>query len=251
MSEVIKNLKIKRAYLARLFSLCNQFAKDDISVSIHKNNIIIGGMNPVMSFELAINEPQNKALSYFFSETTNEPEDIQFTVSKDDFSNILAPFSRTGGSKRPKEDTDIVSLEIKESGITFIQDNLHHESEKICIKFGEGTWNLLPSEKWDFSIDPNLLSAYINRMVASGGPKIEFEQEENVLWIKSDAGREKLPMEAIKPQSNRINISRITLEKVKSQLKDYEKCKLGIRNHFLLIEGYWDLGICKWKLDAM
>ncbi len=111
MSEMIKDVGIKRAYLARLYSLCWNFAEDDVSVIIVNSNITFGGMSPKSSFELSI-RTRDRNLSDYFVPPTKELANIQFTISKDDFSKILAPFSKSGGREQPKEDTDMVSLEI-------------------------------------------------------------------------------------------------------------------------------------------
>ncbi|MGP8320437.1 MAG: hypothetical protein ACT6FD_06590 [Methanosarcinaceae archaeon] len=252
MSQLIEGAyNIKRAYLARLYPLCIHFAEDDISVSIVNDNIIFGGMSPTSSFEFSIQKSPNRSLSDFTGTSTEEPVNIQFTVSKDDFSKILAPFSKTGGSEQPKKDTDVVYLELRKSGIRFLQRNLHHESEEIHTEAGEGTWNRLPDEDWEFSIPPDMLSEHIHRMAASGGTKIMFKQEENTLEIISDAGTEKIPLQASKPLTCQIDVSRMTLTKVKTQLNDYERCRVGVRDFFLMIEGYWEQGICRWKLDAI
>ena len=251
MSQLIDSVyNIKRAYLARLYPLCIH-AEDDISVSIVNGDIIFGGMSPTSSFEFSIQRSPNTSLFDFTETSTEEPVNIQFTVSKDDFSKILAPFSKTGGSEQPKKDTGVVCLEIMESGIRFLQNNLHHESEEIHAQVGEGTWNRLPSEAWEFTVSPDMLSEYIHRMAASGGTKITFKQEEYMLWIISDAGTEKIPLQASKPLTCQIDVSRMTLTRVKTQLNDYERCRVGVRDFFLMIEGYWQQGICKWKLDAI
>ncbi len=251
MSQLIKCISIKRAYLARLYSLCANFAEDDISVSILNKNIIFGGMNPKSSFEFLIKEPPLKSL-FDFETPSKETNNIHFTVSQDNFSKILAPFSKMGRSVRPKKDTDMVSIEINDSDkIRFIQDNLNHESIEISVRVGEGTWPPLPDDDWEFSISPDMLSDCILRMASSGGPKIELKQDGDSLWIESEAGSEKVPIQASKPLSSQINVSRMTLMKVKAQLNDYEIIKVGIRNYFLMIEGQWKHGICKWKLDAI
>jgi hypothetical protein len=251
MNQLIKTLNLKRAYLARLYSLCSYFAEDDISISIENNNIIFGAMSPMSSFEFFIQKPPNRSLFEFDDKSIIEPQNIQFTVSKDDFIKILAPFSKTGGLRQPKKDSDIVSLEIRTTGVIFLQSTLNHESNEIKIKLGDGTWNSLPDEDLEFSISPNMLSEYILRMAASGDTKVKFRQESSTLWIESDAGKEKIPMESTKPRNCQINIGRITLLKVKAQLTDYENCKVGVRDNFIIIEGQWEQGICKWKLDAI
>jgi hypothetical protein len=250
MSELIKNVGIKRAYLARLYSLCLNFAEDDVSVFIVNSNITFGGMSPKSSFELSI-RTLDRTLSDFFVSPTKEPASIQFTVSKNDFSKILAPFSKRGGREQPKKDTDMVSLEIRESGIRFLQSKFYHESEEINARVGDGTWMPLPSEAWEFSVSPDIFSEYILRMTASGGPTIKFKQEGSTLWVISNAGREKLPLQASKPLSCEIDVSRMTLMKVKAQLNDYEFANVGVRNNFLMIEGHWEQGVCKWKLEAI
>jgi hypothetical protein len=250
MSELIKIVGIKRAYLARLYSLCWNFAEDDVSVFIVNSNITFGGMSPKSSFELSIRTP-DRNLSDFFVPPTKKLANIQFTVSKDDFSKILAPFSKKGGREQPKEDTDMVSLEIRDSSIKFLQSKFYHESEEINAKVGDGTWISLPSEAWEFSVSPDIFSEYILRMTASGGPTIKFKQEGSTLWVISDAGKEKFPLQASKPLSCEIDVSRMTLMKVKAQLNDYEFAKVGVRNFFLMIEGHWKQGVCKWKLEAI
>lgn len=250
MSELIKNVGIKRAYLARLYSLCWNFAEDDVSVFIANGNITFGGMSPISSFELSI-KTLDRNLYDFLEPSSNELANIQFTVSKDDFSKILAPFSKKGGREQPKEDTDMVSLEIRESGIRFLQSKFHHESEEINAKVGDGNWISLPSEAWEFSFPPEEFSEYIIRMTSSGGPTIKFKQERSTLWIISDAGREKLHLQTSKLRNCEIAVSRITLMKVKAQLKYYELAKVGVRDNFLMIEGHWKQGICKWKLEAI
>ena len=250
MSELIKNVGIKRAYLARLYSLCENFAEDDVSVIIVNSNITFGGMSPKSSFELSI-RTLDRTLSDFSKPSTKELASIQFTVSKDDFSKILAPFSKRGGPEQPKKDTDMVSLEIRESGIRFLQSKFYHVSEEINAEVGDGTWISLPSEAWEFSVFPETFSEYIHRMTASGGPTITFKQEGSTLWVISDAGEEKLPLQASKPLNCEIDVSRMTLMKVKAQLNDYEFAKVGVRNFFLMIEGHWGQGICKWKLEAI
>lgn len=250
MSELIKNVGIKRAYLARLYSLCENFAEDDVSVIIVNSNITFGGMSPKSSFELSI-RTLDRTLSDFSKPSTKELASIQFTVSKDDFSKILAPFSKRGGREQPKEDTDMVSLEIRESGIRFLQSKFYHVSDEINAEVGDGTWISLPSEAWEFSVFPETFSEYIHRMTASGGPTIKFKQEGSTLWVISDAGEEKLPLQASKPLNCEIDVSRMTLMKVKAQLNDYEFAKVGVRNFFLMIEGHWEQGICKWKLEAI
>ena len=134
MSQLIKTLNIKRAYLARLYSLCSYFAEDDISISIANNNIIFGGMNPMSSFEFFIQKPPNRSLFEFEDTKTIEPPNIQFTVSKDDFIKILSPFSKTGGLKQPKKDSDMVTLEVRTTGVIFLQSTLDHESNEIKIR---------------------------------------------------------------------------------------------------------------------
>ncbi|MCZ7399620.1 MAG: hypothetical protein O8C62_08080 [Candidatus Methanoperedens sp.] len=203
------------------------------------------------SFEFFIQKPPNRSLFEFEDTNTIERQNIQFTVSKDDFIKILAPFSKTGGLKQPKKDSDTVTLEVRTTGVIFLQSTLDHESNEINIRLGEGTWNSLPNEDWEFSISPKMLSEYILRMAASAGTKVKFRQVSNTLWIESDAGKEKIPMESSKPKNCQINISRITLLKVKAQLNDYENCKVGVRNNFIIIEGEWEQGICRWKLDAI
>jgi hypothetical protein len=250
MNELIKNVGITRAYLARLYSLCWNFAEDDVSVFIANGNITFGGMSPKSSFELAI-QTLDRKLSDFFEPSTNELANIEFTVSKDDFSKILAPFSKRGGREQPKEDTNMVSLEIRESSIRFLQSQFYHESEEITAEVGDGTWISLPSEAWEFSISPDIFSDYIHRMTASGGPKIKFKQEGSTLWVISDAGKEQLPLQASKPRNCEIDVSRMTLMKVKTQLNGYESAKVGVRDFFLMIEGHWKQGICKWKLEAI
>lgn len=251
MSQIIKNITIKRAYLARLYSLCTNFAEDDVSVSILKNNLIFGGMNPKSSFEFSIQEAPNKSLSDFLETSSKTPENIYFSISKDDFSKILAPFSKSGGSERPKKDTDLVSLEIKESSIQFLQENLKHESKEIMAKMGDGTWSSLPSEDWELMISPEILSEYTQRMTSSGGPTIKFKQENDSLHIISEAGVEKVSLQTLKQSNCQIDVSRMSLMKVKAQLNDYESTKVGVRNSFLMIEGKWKHCICKWKLDAI
>ena len=249
MNQLIRRIRIERAYLARLFPLCNYFAEDDISISVKKRNIVFGGMNPKSSFEFAITP--NKSLSEFFGENSEELVDIRFTVSKEDFSKILAPFSRSGGFEQPKKDMDMVTLEIWDSGIKIIQENLDHISEEINIKTGDGTWIPLPNETWEFTLLPDMLSEYIHRMAASGGVKIKFKQEGNTLWVISVAGKEKFPLEASKSLTNQIDVSRIILNNVKVQLNDYGQIKVGVRKSYLMIEGKWNHSVCKWKLDAI
>ena len=123
-------------------------------------------------------------------------------------------------------------------------------SKQIGIKVGDGTLVPLPSEDLDFSIVPSMFSDYIQRMVLSG-TTVKFKQEGNDLWIESDAGKEMVPVQASKQQTSHIDISRMTLMRFKSQINGYEKCKVGIRNSYLLIEGYWGESVCKWKLDAI
>jgi len=250
MSELIKNVGIKRAYLARLYFLCCDFAEDDVSVFIANGNITFGGMSPISSFELSI-KTLDRNLYDFLEPSSNELANIQFTVSKDDFSKILAPFSKRGGPEQPKEDTDMVSLEIRESGIRFLQSKFYHVSEEINAEVGDGTWISLPSEAWEFSVSPDIFSEYILRMTASGGATIKFKQEGSTLWVISDAGEEKLPLQASKPLNCEIDVSRMTLMKVRECLKDYEFAKVGVRDFFLMIEGHWKQGICKWKLEAI
>jgi hypothetical protein len=125
------------------------------------------------------------------------------------------------------------------------------ESEEINAKVGDETWISLPSEAWEFSVFPYIFSDYIHRMTASGGPTIKFKQEGSTLWVISDAGKEKFPLQASKPRNCEIDVSRMTLMKVKAQLKDYEFAKVGVRDFFLMIEGHWKQGICKWKLEAI
>lgn len=249
MNQLIRSIMIERAYLARLFQLCNYFAEDDVSISVKKRNLVFGGMNPKSSFEFAIT--LNKNLSEFFGGNSEEFVDIHFTVSKEDFSKILAPFSRSGRFEQPKKDTDIVTLEIWDSGIKIIQENLDHVSEQINIKIGDGTWIPLPNETWEFTLSPDMLSEYIHRMAASGGVKINFKQEGNTLWVISVAGKEKFPLEASKSLTNQIDVSRIILNNVKVQLNDYEQIKVGVRESYLMIEGKWNQSVCKWKLDAI
>ncbi len=251
MSQLIKNIMIKRAYLARLYSLCVYFAEDDISVSTINNDIIFGGMNPISSFEFCIQRPPNKSLFDFDETSTKEPDGIHFTVSKDDFSTILAPFSKSGGLKQPKKDTDLVTLEISGSKVKFIQDNLNHVSRQVNMKIGEGTLIPLPNDDWEFSISPNMVSDYILRMASSSGTTVKFKQEGTSLCIESNAGKEKVPSQASKSLESQIDVSRMTLMKVRAQLNGYEHCKIGIRDSFLMIEGHWGQGICKWKLDAI
>jgi len=250
MSEPIKSVGIKRAYLARLYSLCLNFAEDDVSVFIVNSTITFGGMSPKSSFELSIRTLDRNLFDFSVS-PTKEPASIQFTVSKNDFSKILAPFSKRGGREQPKKDTDMVSLEIMGSGIRFLQSKFYHESEEINAKVGDGTWLPLPSEAWEFSVSPDIFSEYILRMTASGGPTIKFKQEVSTLWVISDAGREKLPLQASKHLNCEIDVSRMTLMKVRECLKDYEFAKVGVRDFFLMIEGHWKQGICKWKLEAI
>ncbi|MBN1761802.1 MAG: hypothetical protein JW878_01815 [Methanomicrobia archaeon] len=250
MSELIKTVGIKRAYLARLYSLCCNLAVNDVSVFIANRNITFGGMSPISSFELSI-QTLDRNLDDFFEPSSKERANIQFTVSKDDFSKILAPFSKKGGPEQPKKDTDMVSLEIRESGIRFLQSKFYHESEEIKAKVGYGAWIPLPSEAWEFSVSSDIFSEYIHRMTASGGPTIKFKQEGSTLWVISDAGKEKLPSQASRPRNCEIDVSRMTLMKVKTQLSDYEDAKVGVRDFFLVIEGQWMEGICKWKLEAI
>ncbi len=136
MSRLIKSIEIKRAYLARLYPLCIHFADDDIAVFIVNNNIIFGGMSPKSAFEFSIQRPPNRSLTDFIDTPTKEPVNIQFTASKDDFIKILAPFSKSGGPERPKSDTDIVSLEVWDSGIKFrdflISSGCTHKTPKTC-----------------------------------------------------------------------------------------------------------------------
>lgn len=251
LNKQIRSISTKRAYLARLYSLCVNFAEDDIFASIINGNIIFGGMSPKSSFEFSIREPHLKSLFDDYGISSKEPVNIYFTVSKYDFSKILAPFSKSGSSERPKKDTDMVSLEISDSGVRFIQDNLHHESIEIRARSGEGAWPLLPTEDWEFTFSSDMLSDYILRMGASGGPTITFTQEGDTLWIISDAGKEKIPFQASKSLSSHVAVSRMALLKVKAQLNGYENIKVGIRNYFLMIEGRWKQGVCKWKLDAI
>ena len=86
MNQLIRSIMIERAYLARLFQLCNYFAEDDVSISVKKRNLVFGGMNPKSSFEFAIT--LNKSLSEFFGVNSEEFVDINFTVSKEDFSKL-------------------------------------------------------------------------------------------------------------------------------------------------------------------
>ncbi len=88
-------------------------------------------------------------------------------------------------------------------------------------------------------------------MTASGGPTIKFKQEGSTLWVISDAGKEKFPMQASRPLSCEIDVSRMTLMRVEARLNEYEFAKVGVRDNFLMIEGHWMQGICKWKLEAI
>lgn len=251
MSRLIKSIGIRRAYLARLYPLCIHFTDDDVAVFMANNNVIFGGMSPKSAFEFSIRRPPNKSLTDFIETPIKEAMNIQFTASKDDFIKILAPFSKSGGTERPKSDTDVVSLEVRDSGIRFIQDKLYHESKIINAKIEDGVWIQLPSDAWEFSVPPNMLSEYTLRMASSGGPTIKLKQEGDALWIISDAGKERVTLQASKPLDYQIDVSRLALMRVIAQLNDYEYVKLGVRNSFLMIEGYWKQGICKWKLDAI
>ena len=123
-------------------------------------------------------------------------------------------------------------------------------SKQIGIKVGDGTLVPLPSEDLDFSIVPSMFSDYIQRMVLSG-TTVKFKQEGNNLYIESDAGEERVPVQASKQQTSHIDISRMTLMRFRTQINGYEKCKVGIRKSYLLIEGHWGESVCKWKLDSI
>ncbi|MFX1481231.1 MAG: hypothetical protein ACFFCI_24385, partial [Promethearchaeota archaeon] len=233
--KIIDLIRMPRRRLAILYEATMPYNDEDCYIKITSHSIRFSTLSPIVAFEYHI--PRTKQMDITRIDLGRKIPDKNFVTNVDNLNIHLAPFSKPSGSESAKKASDIVFFEFGENKCRFSQQSIKFIGEWLNVKEEKvDLWHLMPNIDLNEALDGVYFKDAVNRISSTKESKICLLVNNNGIFIKSKAGRERVGRKSKSIGKYSIKLPRIQLQRACNLMKNFSEFWVSVsQNHLILI----------------